>query len=188
MHQSLMHFLSANTTKEEVCGKRILEVGSLSVNGSPREVFEPLQPSMYLGIDVAVGAGVNIQMSGYHLYDIFLPSSFDIVICTETLEHVQDWRQLVSQLKYALRPLGLLYFSCRAPGFHYHDYPGDYWRFTMGDISSIFSDLKCLSIQQDPEFPGTFLKAIKTILAQPPVILDSITPLEIHEGYCCSSI
>lgn len=184
MHESLMNFLRSNTSDAEVRSKRILDVGSLNINGSAREVFEPFSPSMYLGIDESLGPDVNIQMSGYHLYSIFLPSSFDIVICTEVLEHAEYWKQLVEQLRYVLRPGGLLYLSCRAPGFSYHNHPNDFWRFSLDQIKYIFSDMICLAAEDDTQFPGVFLKVRKTSIPD----LDKVEPLRVYEDTNSSTL
>ena len=64
-------------------GKRVLEVGSLDINGSVRPLFENCN---YTGIDLGEGRGVDVvaHVTDYHRLD---DNEFDVVISTETLEH-----------------------------------------------------------------------------------------------------
>lgn len=48
-------FAKTNLTLAQVRGKFVLEVGSLSVNGSVRQFVETLEPGKYIGVDI-VGA------------------------------------------------------------------------------------------------------------------------------------
>jgi hypothetical protein len=76
--------------------KRILEVGSLNVNGSAREVFQE-GAEVYQGIDLVEGEGVDLVMdikdynSNYH--------DFDLIICCETLEHDPTFWLSVEKMK-----------------------------------------------------------------------------------------
>lgn len=161
MHESVLAFLKRHIDPKEIRHKRILEVGSGIVNGSPREIIQPMKPSAYIGLDTAHGPGVDIVGSAEHLWQKFERESFDVVISTEMLEHVVNWRRVVSQLKLMVRPNGLLYVTTRSPGFPYHPYPIDVWRYTADHFRQIFSDMKILVLADDPMVPGIFIKAKK---------------------------
>lgn len=161
MHPSVMTFLKENLFEAEFKGKSVLEVGSYDVNGSPRSVILPLGPASYMGVDFQSGPGVDRIADASLLAEEFGPSSFDIVISTEMLEHASDWRGAVRSMKSVLKPNGLLVVTTRGPGFPYHGYPHDYWRFTESTILGAFGDFECLIFLQDPQFPGVFLKARK---------------------------
>jgi len=161
MHGSVLRFLQECLSPAEVAGKRVLEVGSYDVNGSPRSVIEPLGPKSYLGVDSSEGPGVDRAMNAELLTAHLGCDAFDLVVSTELLEHVVDWRRIVSEMKKAVKPGGLLVLTTRSPGFPYHPYPIDTWRYTKEDFEVIFSDLERLAILSDPEVPGVFLKARK---------------------------
>lgn len=161
MHSSILTFLRSNLSPEDVSSKRVLEVGSQDVNGSPRAVLCPLQPQSYLGIDSAEGPGVDQVCKADDLESTFGSCSFDIALSTEMLEHVQDWKTVVSQMKRVVKPSGLLVITTRSPGFPYHPYPIDVWRFTASDFREIFRDMEILVLEPDPEVSGIFLKARK---------------------------
>lgn len=161
MHASVMDFLKAHLTFDEVCGKRVAEIGSQDVNGTPRPIVLPLKPSAYIGIDYAAGPGVDVVADATSLTEKFGGEAFDIVISTEMLEHLQDWRSVVEQLKAVVRRGGLLLITTRSPGFPYHPYPIDVWRYTLDDIRKIFVDMEILAVCSDWQAPGVFIKARK---------------------------
>lgn len=180
MHNSVMTFLHTTMKREEFEGKRVLEVGSLYWDDTPRDVVMPFNPALYIGIDERKGVGVDEVRSADNLNIRFEKEWFDAVICVEVLEHAKNWRLLIQQIKRVLKPGGVLYFSCRAPGYLYHEEPNDYWRFTLWDIHEIFADMKDLSVMSDPEFPGVFCQAFKRGEPHKPVELNRIRPMEMH--------
>jgi len=106
---------------------RVLEVGSYNVNGS-------LHDRNISDLCIAEYVGVNIQLQLGYVDAIAdasaLPSvdeSFDVVIYTETLEHVEDWHSAVTEMKRVLKGGGLLVITTRSPGFPLHSYPCDFW-------------------------------------------------------------
>lgn len=162
MHPSVMDFLRMNLSPSEIAGKSVLEVGSYDVNGSPRRVILPMNPSLYVGVDFMKGPGVDRVLAASDLVKEFGRESFDVVISTEMLEHAQDWRAAILQMKDVLRPGGLVVVTTRGPGFPYHGYPHDYWRFTMSCFAQIWRDFDVKTLLPDiKEFPGVLLKAVK---------------------------
>lgn len=148
MHDSVMAFGQRVLTPERIKGARVLEVGSLDVNGSLRSHVEALQPSEYVGMDLHGGRGVDVV--GVENLPTHLA---DVVICTEVLEHAEDWKALVSLLKDRVKTGGLILVTTRGPGFPRHDYPGDFWRFTVEDIGAAFADCTTVELESDP-LPG----------------------------------
>ena len=161
MHNSVMDFLKAHLCAEEIVGKRVAEIGSQDVNGTPRTVVIPMKPAAYIGVDYAPGPGVDVVANALALTEKFGEASFDVVISTEMLEHVEDWRPIVEQLKALVKPKGLLLVTTRSPGFPYHPYPIDVWRYTLEDFRNIFSDMEILAVCSDWQVPGVFIKARK---------------------------
>lgn len=80
--------------------------------------------------------------------------SFDVVISTEMLEHVLNWRLVVSNIKGVVKPGGYIYITTRSKGFGFHSWPYDYWRYELPDIENIFGDYHIVSLLRDQEFPG----------------------------------
>ena len=109
---ALMEFFIENVKPEEFRDKRVLEVGSKYVNGSVRPLIERfMQPKEYIGIDIEPGKYVDVVLPAEELVEYFGRESFDVVISTETLEHVKDWRKVITNMKDVLKPGGYIYIS-----------------------------------------------------------------------------
>ncbi|MEM3191966.1 MAG: methyltransferase domain-containing protein, partial [Candidatus Parvarchaeota archaeon] len=104
----------------------------------------------------------DLVVDASRLTQEFGEGSFDVVISTEMLEHVRDWRNVIHNLKAVLKEGGLLIISTRSKGFRYHAYPYDFWRYEIEDISQIFSDMEIIKLDKDAE-PGVLMKARKPI-------------------------
>jgi len=62
--------------------------------------------------------------------DNCLPENeFDIIICQATLEHVYNPFNAINNFQKSLKPTGILLIHTHPPGFDYHSYPRDYFRF-----------------------------------------------------------
>jgi SAM-dependent methyltransferase len=160
---SCIIFAVQNTSKQEFEGKRVLEVGSFQVagTGSLRPIIESWNPAEYIGIDILMGAGVDMILNAEDVVKGFGKESFDVIVSTEVLEHVEDWRRVISNLKNACKPHGFVVISTRSFGYGYHAYPYDFWRYELEDIQEIFSDCEILALKSDPQSPGIFAKVRK---------------------------
>ncbi len=160
-HESCLRFGQENLTEAEIRGKRVIEIGSSDVNGSLRAFIESMGPAAYVGVDIAEGPGVDMVCTAEEVRDRFGDASFDVVVSTEVLEHVRDWRKVVSNIKNICRPNGVILLTTRSRGFPYHGYPYDFWRYERLDMAGMFADCTILTIERDTSMPGIFIKATK---------------------------
>jgi len=159
---AVIEFFIEHAKPKEFANKKVLEVGSRYINGSVRPLIEKfLNPKEYIGIDIEPGMFVDLVIPAERLLDNFGPAFFDVVIATELLEHVRDWRLVISNMKRVLKPKGYIYITTRSRGFPYHGYPYDFWRFEVEDMKAIFSDFEIKCLKRDHIAPGVFLKARK---------------------------
>lgn len=140
MDRPVYEWLKANLQPGDFKEARVLEVGSQDFNGSPRSIVNRLGVKSYWGVDFQAGRGVDQVLNCHDLVKEFGPGSFDAIISTEMLEHVQDWRGAINQMKLALKPGGILVITTRRPGFEQHGYPHDHWRFTVQNMRAAFVD------------------------------------------------
>ena len=92
-------------------GTRVLEVGSLDINGSIRSLFSSCD---YTGIDVGEGPGVDRVIAG-QLAD-YPTGHFDVTISCECLEHNPWWRETLANMLRMTREGGLVIMTCAGPG------------------------------------------------------------------------
>lgn len=91
--------------------KKVLEVGSLNINGTVRDMFHNCD---YIGIDLDEGADVDVISSGQ---DYDAPDDFFDVICSlECFEHNPYWYETFLNMMRMCRPGGLVFFTCATEG------------------------------------------------------------------------
>jgi SAM-dependent methyltransferase len=157
MNVAVLDFFLRNVDCREFNGKIVLEVGSKFVNGSVRPLIERFcNPKEYIGVDLEPGEYVDLVLPAEGLINCFGPESFDVVISTEVLEHVYDWRVVINNMKIVLKRGGYIYLTTRSYGFPYHAYPYDFWRYEAKDMIRIFSDFEIIRLEADWEAPGVF--------------------------------
>jgi len=108
----------------------VLEIGARDVNGGVRSLFGPCE---YTTLDIEDGPGVDIVADARH----WTPSvgvRFDVIVCTNVLEHVHDWHLLIDQAAEALMPGGWLIVTTVGDPFPPHSAvdggalrPGEYY-------------------------------------------------------------
>lgn len=138
----------ANISKEDIAGKDVIEVGSYDVNGSLRCIIELMEPSQYLGVDIAEGPGVDEVCPAEKMADTYGKESFDVVISTCVLEHILDWKTAISNMKQICKTKGLIIFIVPST-WPFHEHPYDYWRYNKEDVVNIFSDCNILTLDDD---------------------------------------
>jgi SAM-dependent methyltransferase len=71
--------------------------------------------------------------------------SYDLVICTEVLEHVENPRQAVEEIRRILKPNGTL-LATTPFIVPYHPDPKDYWRMTSEGWRSMLCSWSCADV------------------------------------------
>ena len=80
-----------------------------------------------VGVDIERAAGVDIVADAHALS--FRDGSFEVVLATEVLEHLQEPQKAVDEMFRVLKPGGTLLLTTRFL-FPLHDAPHDYFRYT----------------------------------------------------------
>jgi SAM-dependent methyltransferase len=148
---------------------RVLIVGALDVNGSVKPYFDK---STVIGIDLTDGPGVDHVINAHYLLEpdsleLIGNTEFDVVACTEMLEHDDEfWRSLYN-ISVLLRPGGYLILTARGArrgiegkqhgeSMWEHAYPDDYYRFMPNAVPKLLDLAGCDVVEdlQDPYYPG----------------------------------
>lgn len=93
-------------------GGRILEFGSLDINGSLRAFF--FQPDKYVGVDLGPGRCVDVVCPGQDFDQE--PGTWDAVVSAEMFEHNAAWAETWRNMIRMARPGGLVAFTCATVG------------------------------------------------------------------------
>jgi SAM-dependent methyltransferase len=166
-NRACLDFAESVLTRGMVHGEDVLEVGALDVNGSVRPIVQSFDPSSYLGVDIVPGPGVDEICRIEDAVSRYGEERFGVVITTELVEHVRDWRLAFTSLKRVLRPGGILLLTTRSRGFGVHGYPYDFWRYEDTDMRQIFADFLLEELRPDSTEPGVFVLARKPAVWHP---------------------
>lgn len=95
----------------EWTGRRVVEIGSADVNGSIRPFFTN---SLYTGVDLAAGPGVDLVGSGD---DLALPNEpVDLAVSCECFEHNPRWCETFVNMHRMTKPGGVVLITCASHG------------------------------------------------------------------------
>jgi SAM-dependent methyltransferase len=128
----------------------VLEVGALNVNGRARDAVAAAIGGAkwhdWLGVDLLEGDGVVLvgdflTLSDRSLFDF----EFEVVVCTEVLEHEECWPEVVDRMLYHLKPNGHLLITCAGNGREPHaadgsgpPRPGEYYgNVSLADLLGV---------------------------------------------------
>ena len=95
---------------ERFKGCRVLDIGSLDLNGNNRYLFEDYK---YLGVDIGYGENVDLVCRGHEVKDAH---GFDIVISTECFEHTSSWPKILINMIRITREDGLVILTMAGDG------------------------------------------------------------------------
>lgn len=123
----------AESARRRARRPRLLDVGC---GARPYEPFFAGAVSEYVGVDVANPAA---DLEGT-VESIPVPdASFEIVLCTQTLEHADDPGRAVRELRRVVAPDGRVLASTHGVQV-YHPNPDDYWRWTHAGLRRLFGE------------------------------------------------
>lgn len=125
---------------------RALDLGGRDINGGIRDLFPA--STEWTGVDIVPGPGVDIVRDCTLGWPDFLPK-FDVVVCTEVLEHVEKWWDLVRTCSQALDTHGILFITAASEGRRPHGAsgemwppPGEWYRNVLGgELDEVFGEL-----------------------------------------------
>ncbi|KKT52734.1 MAG: Methyltransferase type 11 [Candidatus Yanofskybacteria bacterium GW2011_GWF1_44_227] len=92
----------------------------------------------------------------------FEDGKFDIILCTEVLEHLHSPHVAISEMKRVLKVGGKLILTTRFI-FPIHDAPGDYFRYTKYGLRYLFKDWNVISLVEEVGTKDAFAVLLQRI-------------------------
>ena len=89
MHDAAFAYVAATVNRHQL-GGNVLDVGGRNINGTCRHLFND---GCYVVVDIADGSDVDVVADAATLD---LPVRFDVVVCTEVLEHTDQASAIVA--------------------------------------------------------------------------------------------
>jgi len=121
-------------------GARMLDVGC---GVQPYFPLFARVASEYDGTDVEPGPRVTYVSS---VESLPIPDArYDVVLCTQVLEHVRHPQQALLEMTRVLAPDGHLFLTTHGV-YPFHPYPGDYWRWTQQGFEAMFEETDGLEL------------------------------------------
>jgi SAM-dependent methyltransferase len=176
VRRALADWLRAQAAELQNAGPvRILDVGC---GVKPYYPFFAGVASAYVGVDVVENPAAELlgSVEALPVDD----GSFDVVVCTQVLEHSDDPAQAVRELRRVTAPGGRVLASTHGVQV-YHPSPVDYWRWTHEGLRRLFEQNGNWSrLDVEPAagtasalamLLGTYVEIAcrRTVLARPPV-------------------
>jgi SAM-dependent methyltransferase len=177
VRHALAQWLRAEAARLHGEKVRILDVGC---GPKPYYPFFADVASEYVGVDVVENPAAELlgAVEALPVED----ASFDLVLCTQVLEHADDPAKAVSELRRVTRPGGRVLASTHGVQV-YHPSPVDYWRWTHeglrrlfeqnADWSSVSVDAAAGTASGLAMLLGTYVEIMlrRTALAKAPVLV-----------------
>lgn len=123
---------------------RTLDIGA---QNGPYAAFFPNR----VALDIRPGRGVQIigDAQAIGLADAI----FDVVLCTEVLEHLPEPQRAIDEMFRVLKPGGTLLLTTRFL-FPIHDAPHDYFRFTKYGLRHLLRRFDIVELREETDAVG----------------------------------
>jgi SAM-dependent methyltransferase len=124
---------------------RTLDIGA---QNGPYAVHFPRR----IALDIRPGIGVQIlgDVQALGIGD----ATFEVVLCTEVLEHLPEPQRAIDEIFRVLVPGGQLLLTTRFL-FPIHDAPHDYFRFTKYGLRHLLRQFEILELEEETDAVGT---------------------------------
>ena len=158
-----------NNLKQKITRKRLLNfIGQNKSDlytldlGCGSAPYKHLFPNR-VGFDNRSGESVDVVGDAHKLP--FKNDEFDVVLCSEVLEHLHSPEIALLEMKRVLKSGGILILTTR---FIYpiHDAPNDYWRFTKYGLRYLLKDWEITNFEEESSTTETIVILWQRIMLQ----------------------
>ena len=113
-----------------------------------------------IAVDLQPAVGLHARGDAHALP--FVDAAFDVVLCTEVLEHLQEPQRAIDEMHRVLKPGGQLLLTTRFL-FPIHDAPHDYFRFTKYGLRHLLRQFDHVEIQEETDSVGALAVLVQRL-------------------------
>ncbi len=139
--------------QEHASTARTLDIGAQT---GPYAVCFPNR----VAIDLTPRPGIHVVTDAQRL--AFCDGSFEVILCTEVLEHIPDPQSAIDEMFRVLAPGGRLVLTTRFL-FPIHDAPHDYFRFTKYGLRHLLRRFDALDVREETTSVGTLAVLVQRL-------------------------
>jgi SAM-dependent methyltransferase len=143
MQKMVKQYIAEEVKRLHIKG-RVLEIGSLDVNGN---LNDELKHCDHVRLDMREGKNVDIVANAHDLP--FEANSFDAVICVDVFEHDSAFWVTMREIDRVLKSKGAIVLAASGLGFPHHSHPYDYWRFTKYALAELLKEYDNVEVKAD---------------------------------------
>lgn len=147
-------------------GTRVLEIGSMDVNGGYRPLLGE-RDATYTGVDIEAGPGVDLVLEDPSVLP-FGDGTFDLVLSGQMLEHSPFFWRTFAEMARVLDKRGVIVLIAPSSG-PIHRYPVDCYRFYPDAFASLAElvGLQLLDVRLDERGPWRDLVGVFSRSGEP---------------------
>ena len=123
---------------KDFCKRNQLYILDVGCGVKPYYPFFKEVARLYVGVDLKGGFSMNDAVAVSE-YLPFKNDFFDVALCTQVLEHVNDPLKTLREIHRTLNDKGVLFLSTHGTYFE-HPGPHDFWRWTREGLRKILTD------------------------------------------------
>jgi SAM-dependent methyltransferase len=113
-----------------------------------------------VALDLQAASGLDARGDAHALP--FVDGAFDVVLCTEVLEHLVEPQRAIDEMHRVLKPGGQLLLTTRFL-FPIHDAPHDYFRFTKYGLRHLLRRFDAVEIQEETDSVGALAVLVQRL-------------------------
>lgn len=113
-----------------------------------------------IAVDLQPARGLHARADAHALP--FVDGAFDVVLCTEVLEHLPEPQRAIDEMYRVLRAGGTLLLTTRFL-FPIHDAPHDYFRYTKYGLRHLLRRFQDLHIEEETDAVGALAVLVQRL-------------------------
>ncbi len=106
-------------------------------------------------------------------------AAFDVVVCTEVLEHLKEPRAALDEMFRVLAPNGRLLLTTRFL-FPIHESPHDFYRYTRYGLEHLLARFEIVTLEEETDTMGTLAVLVQRLALQADVLGGRLGRLALH--------